>query len=142
MLASSREYRNKGYTAGLLADDIEEYFENEGYTTQRADKEDSHIVQAKKGGILRELVAGERAFTVVIVVEPDKFKVSIGVGEWLQNLTVSVLESIIVSPLVFFVEVPISLWSYEIEGKIWRFIDGQVALRRSPGSGGPGTKVS
>ena len=133
MLASSREYSSKGVTADKLADDSEEFFENQGYKTQRADKDDSHVVQAQKGGVLRGLVAGDRAFTVLVLAEPGKVKVSIGVGQWLQNLTVSVLESLIVTPLVFFAEIPVSLWSYEIEGKIWKFVDSQVALRTTPG---------
>ncbi len=131
MLASSREYANKGVSAEKLADDVEEYFQNAGYKTQRADKEDNHVVQAQKLGVLRGLVAGERAFTVLVEGEPSKVKVSIGVGEWLQNLTMSVLEALIVSPLVFFVEIPVSLWSYEIEASIWKFIDKQVVLRSS-----------
>ena len=133
MLASSREYSSKGVSADKVADDVEEYFQNEGYQTQRADKEGSHIIQGKKTGVLRDLVAGDRAFTVIIASGPDKLKVTIGVGKWLQNFSVSVLESLLLIPLVFFVEIPVSLWSYEIEGKMWKFIDGQVALRRSSG---------
>jgi hypothetical protein len=68
---------------------------------------------------------------VIVAGEPNNLKVSIGVGKWLQNLTVSVIETVLVTPLLFFVEVPISLWSYEIEGELWRFIDKQVELRSS-----------
>jgi hypothetical protein len=67
-------------------------------------------------------------FTVIVAGEPDKLKVSIGIGKWLQNLGVSVMESLLVTPLLLFVEIPISLWSYEIEGKLWQFIDKQVEL--------------
>ncbi len=132
MLASSREFVNKRMSVDKLADDLEEYFQNAGYTTQRADKGDSHLIQAQKAGILRDLIAGDRAFTVLISGDPNKVKVSIGVGKWLQNLTVSVLEALVLTPLVFFLEIPVSLWSYEIEVKLWQFIDKQVELRSSP----------
>ncbi len=129
MLAASREFVNKSVSVDKLADDVEEYFQNQGYTTQRADKENWHVIQAQKAGILRDLVAGDRAFTVLITQEANKVKVSVGVGKWLQNLTVSVVEALLVTPLLFFVEIPMSLWSYEIEGKLWQFIDKQVELR-------------
>ena len=81
MLASSREYSSKGISPGIVADDMEEYFQNQGYETQGTDKEGTHVVQAKKAGVLRDLVAGDRAFTVIIAPGPDKLKVSIGVGK-------------------------------------------------------------
>ena len=132
MLAASREFVNKNVSLDKLADDIEEHLELQGYKTQRADQDNSHIIQAQKSGVLRDLIAGDRAFTVLITGEPNKLKVSIGVGKWLQNLAVSFLEGLLLTPLVFFVEIPVQFWSYEIEGKLWEFIDKQVELRSVP----------
>ncbi len=129
MRAASRDYVGKNVSVEKLADDIEEYFQNEGYTTQEANTEKGHVIQAQKAGVLRDMVAGDRAFTVLISGEPNNVKVSIGVGKWFQNLTVSVVEALLLTPLVFFVEIPLSLWSYEIENKLWRFVDQQVELR-------------
>ena len=100
------------------------------------------MFQAQKAGFLRDLVAADRAFTGVIASEPNKLKVSIGVGKWLQNLTVSLLEAIVVTPLVVFVEMPVFLWSYEIENRLWRFIDSQVELRSSFGPASPTSRRS
>jgi hypothetical protein len=128
-LAASREYVNKRVSLEKLTDDIEEYFQDQGYKTQRLDQEKGNVVQAQKAGVLRDLVAGDRAFTVVVAGQPDNLKISIGVGKWLQNLAVSIVEAALLTPLLFFVEIPLSLWSYEIEGEIWKFIDQQVKLR-------------
>jgi hypothetical protein len=132
VLAASREYVNKNVDLGKLADDVEEYFELQGYTTQKADKENWHLIQAKKAGFLRDIAAADRAFTVLLTGEQNNFKVSIGVGKWLQNMAVSFLEGLLLTPLVFFVEIPVQFWSYEIEGRLWEFTDKQVELRSVP----------
>jgi hypothetical protein len=129
MQVASREYFGKNCNLEHLADSIEEYFSTQKYQVQSAKKDDGWVVQAKKEGILRDLLAADRAFTVTVTGDPSNFKVSFGIGKWFQNLAYAALESLILVPAVLFVEVPITLWSFEIESKFWGFIEGEVELR-------------
>ncbi len=129
MRAASREFIEKACNLDNLADAIEEHFQVEGYETQSSKRPDGWLVQARKAGILRDLLAADRAFTVTISGEPNNFRVSFGIGKWAQNLAVALAEGIALAPLVFFVEVPISLWSFEIEREFWKFVEGQVELK-------------
>ena len=129
MRSVTRDYVGKGCNLELLADSIEEDFQTKKYRTQSTSKENGWIVQAKKEGFLREMLAADRAFTITVVGEPNNFKISFGVGKWVQNLGMAVLEGVLVWPVIFFVEVPISLWSYEIEREFWTFVEKEVELR-------------
>jgi hypothetical protein len=128
MRSVSRDYIGKECNLDLLADSIEEDFQTKKYQTQSSKNEDGWIIQARREGILRELLAADRAFTITVTGEPDNFKVSFGIGKWVQNLGIALVEGI-VWPIVFFVEVPISLWSYEIEREFWEFVEQEVELK-------------
>jgi hypothetical protein len=125
----TRDYVGKGCNLDLLADSIEEEFQTKKYETQSTKRDDGWLIQAKREGILRDLVAADRAFTVTVTGEPNNFKVSFGIGKWVQNLGMALLEGIALWPIVFFAEVPISLWSYEIEREFWAFVENQVELK-------------
>ncbi|MDV3278692.1 MAG: hypothetical protein LYZ69_09570 [Nitrososphaerales archaeon] len=129
MRPAFRDYFNKNCNLELLADAVEEHFQVEGYETQSGRKDEGWVVQARKGGALRELLAADRAFTITVAGGPANFRVTFGIGKWLQNLGVAVVEGIAIAPLVTFVEIPISLWSYEIEREFWSYVEKQVELR-------------
>ncbi len=129
MRVASRDYVSKGCNLEHLADSVEEHFQVEGYESQLAKKPDGWIIQARKKGFLRDLLAADRAFTVTVSGEPDNFRVSFGIGKWAQNLGLALVEGVAIAPVVFFLEVPVSLWSYEIEREFWNFVEKQVDLR-------------
>lgn len=129
MRAASRHYIDKNCSLDLLADAIEERFQTQKYETQSSKEPDGWLVQAKKESILRDLAASERAFTVTLTGLPNNFTVSFGIGKWIQNLGFAVLEGLLVAPIFLYVEVPASLWSYEIENEFWKFVEQQVVLR-------------
>lgn len=129
MRVASREYVGKGCNLDLLSDSIEEDFQVQRYETQSSKRPDGWIIQAKKAGIVRDLLASDRAFTVTVAGDPNNFKVSFGIGKWTQNLGMALLEGIALAPVVFFLEVPLSLWSFEIEREFWNFIEKQVELK-------------
>ena len=129
MRSVTRDYVGKGCNLELLADSIEEDFQTKKYQTQGAQKDSGYVVQAKKEGLLRELLAADRAFTITVVGEPNNFKVSFGIGKWVQNLGMAALEGVLIWPVIFFAEVPISLWSYEIEREFWAFVEKEVELK-------------
>ena len=128
--AASRDYLGKNCNLEHLADSIEENFVTQGYKTQSAHNNQGWVVQARKAGILRELVAADRSFTVVVTGEPNKFRVSFGIGKWIQNLSVAVLETVLFDfLLILFVEIPVSLWSYAIENEFWSFVEKEVEMQ-------------
>jgi hypothetical protein len=128
--AASRDYVGKKCNLEHLADSIEERFSTQGYQTQSGKTEQGWVVQAKKVGILRDLLAADRAFTIVVSGEPNKFKVSFGIGKWIQNLSIAVLETLLFDfLLILFVEIPISLWSFAIENEFWGFVEKEVELQ-------------
>jgi hypothetical protein len=127
--AASRHYVGQNCNLDLLADSIEEHFQSEGYKTQSGKTDKGWVVQAKKEGLLRELVAADRAFTAVVSGQPADFEVAFGIGKWLTNLGMATLEGLLIAPLLFFVEIPVALWSYAIESQFWSFVDKEVELR-------------
>jgi hypothetical protein len=128
-LATSRKYIGRDCNLELLADGIEEYFQTRGYATQSGKKDSGFVVQVRKEGTLRTVVAADRSFTITVAGEPNSFSVSFGIGKWLQNISVAALEGIAIGPAIFLAEVPISLWDYEIEREFWNFVEQQVQLR-------------
>ncbi len=73
------------------------------------------IIQAQKGGILRDLIAAERAFTIMISGRPDDFSIHVGIGKWVQNIAVAAAETLFLSVLFLAVDVPEALWTKHVE---------------------------
>lgn len=105
MRSVSRDYVGKGCNLDPLADSIEEDFQTRRYETQGSKMEGGWMIQAKREGFLRDLLTAERAFTITATGEPNEFKVSFGIGKWVQNLGVAPLEGIVLWRIVF-IEVP------------------------------------
>jgi hypothetical protein len=115
----SEHFEGKGTDLSALASHVEEYLKSDGFTVQTSPPSDQGtVIQAKKTGFLREIVAAERAFTITITGSSSDFTVRFGVGKWLQNLGVAALETLLVSELFLVVDVADSLWSLEVEDKI------------------------
>ena len=139
MKAASREYTGEDIDMNKVADAAESFFRNEKYEVQRANHPKGVVIQARKKGILRDLLAEDRAFTVMVTGGPKEVKVSLGVGKWLQNLGVAVIEGIILTPLLWLVEIPLGLWSFEIENQFWSYMEQQIQVGLSP-EGMPGKR--
>jgi len=128
MRAASRRYCGRNCDLGYLLESIEKHFRVRGYQTQSARKEGAWVVQARREGALRALVV-DRALTITANGEPGGFTISFGTGKWAQNLGSAVAEGLVLSPMTFLLEAPVSLRSYEVEREFWDFIEQQVALR-------------
>jgi hypothetical protein len=129
MKVASRVYVTKNCNLEHLADSIEERFSTQGYETQSTKTDQGWVVQARKKGMLRDILAADRAFTVAISGTPNNFIVSFGIGKWVQNIGMAAIEGFFIYPLIFFVEIPVSLWSFRIENQFWRYAESQVELR-------------
>ena len=120
MLGDKEEhFEGKGTDLGALQSHIEEYLKNDGFTVQTsAPSAEGTVIQARKGGFLREVVASDRAFTITIKGDPSDFTVRFGIGKWLEHLGVAAIETLLISDLFLVVDVADSLWSLEVEDKI------------------------
>jgi hypothetical protein len=101
-----------------LVNKFSEYLEDEGYKVQTKVEGDRAILQAQKGGILRDIIAAERALTFTFEKNGENVKVTVGVGKWLQNLGVTALEVLFLSELFVFVDVPEILWNSHVENEL------------------------
>ncbi len=128
MKFAQRDYVGKDVNIDKLEGLIEEFFREEGFKIQSSKHPNGYLIQAKKGGIFRTLLAAKRAYTIIIEGQSSNFKIKVGVGEWLKDLGVAALETFFLTPLLAFIEIPEALWSYEIEHHLWHYIETQVEL--------------
>jgi len=111
-------FQGKNKDLDQLAQQIEQQLQSEGYKTQSTKAPLGNIIQATKAGILRDLFAADRAFTIMVSGQPADFTVQIGIGKWVQNLAVTAAETILLSGLFLAVDVPEMLWTTHVEGGI------------------------
>ena len=128
MRYAQRDFVGKDTDLDKLRDLVEEFFKEEGFRLQSSKHPNGYLIQAKKGGIFRTLLASDRAYTIVIEGTSSNFKVKIGIGDWLKDLSIAALESFFLTPLLSFIEIPEALWSYEIEHHLWHYIETQIEL--------------
>ncbi len=128
MKYAQRDYVGKNANLAKLETLVEEFFKEEGFKLQSSKHPNGYLIQAKKGGIFRTLLAGDRAYTILIEGSSSNFKIKVGVGAWLKDISVAALESFFLTPLVAFIEIPEALWSYEIEHHLWHYIETQIEL--------------
>jgi hypothetical protein len=115
----SEHFEGKGTNLTDLETHITQYLENDGFAVQTAPPSDQGtVIQAKKAGFLRDVVAADRAFTITISGTSSDFTVRFGIGKWLQNLGVAAAETLLVSELFLPIDVADTMWSLEIEDKI------------------------
>jgi hypothetical protein len=76
------------------------------------------VVQATKAGILRDIITADRAFSILIMGEPNDFSIHIGIGKLIQNLAVAAVETLLVTWLFLAVDVPEMLWTEHVENGI------------------------
>jgi hypothetical protein len=122
-----RHYQGKKVDLNVLKGKIEEYLKGDGFKLQSSTPSPhGTVIQAQKGGFLRSIITADRAFTILIDGEPNNFTVRVGVGRWLKHLAITGVETLLLSELFLFVDVPETLWNLEIENKILKTIDSFV----------------
>ena len=95
---------------------------SDGYKTQLKSAPLGTIIQAQKAGILRDIITADRAFTILISGQSDDFTIHVGIGKWVQNIAVAVVETLLISALFLTVDVPEMLWTTHVEKEIVRKI--------------------
>jgi hypothetical protein len=120
-------YQNKNVDLNMLKDNIVEYLQNDGFKVQLPKPgESTWLIQAQKGGFLKELISAERAMNIYIKGDPMDFTVRIGIGKWVQNIAVTAVETIALTELFLPLDVAEMLWNFNVENKIVKKIDDLV----------------
>ncbi len=114
---SEKVIRFEGKSKDLdeLSRQIIEKLSSEGYKTQSIKNSLGIIIQAKKTGVLRDIITAERAFVILISGQPNDFTIHIGIGKFNQNLAVASVEAILTVGLFLIVDIPEMLWNIEVE---------------------------
>ncbi len=102
---------------------FENFLKENGWKTQSKVEGNKAIVQAQKAGILRDIVAAERALTFTLEDDNGKLKVNVGVSKWLMDLGVTALEVIFLSELFIFVDVPEMVWNEHVEKELMQQLE-------------------
>src|ERR1700675_2392486 len=122
-------YQGKNTNLEALRDNIISYLQSDGFKIQSTRQTvGGSLIQAQKGGFLRELITAERALNILIQGEPNNFSVRVGIGKWVQNIAVATVETLLISELFLPLDVGEMLWNVEVEKKLMRKIDDFVAM--------------
>lgn len=106
-----------------IVNSFTEYLKSDGWKVQQKTEGNKAVIQAQKGGILRDIIAADRAITFTMEQNGNNLKVTAGVGKWLQNLAVTAVEAILLSELFLVVDVPEILWTEHVEGKLLKKLE-------------------
>lgn len=112
------QFQGKNKDLAQLSQQISQQLETEGYKVQSRNAPLGNIIQAQKGGILRDIIDAERAFTILVSGNPNDFTVRIGIGKWVQNIAVAAAEVLLLTTLFLVVDVPEMLWTVHVENGI------------------------
>ena len=115
-------FEGKNKDLDKLSLQIIEKLSSKGYKTQSTTNSMGIIIQAKKAGVLRDIITAERAFVILISGQPNDFTIHIGIGKFYQNLAVASVEAILTAGLFLLIDIPEMLWNNEIEKGIMKDI--------------------
>lgn len=116
-------FTGKNRNLDELSQQIIKKLSSEGYHTQAATNPMGIIIQAKKAGVLRDIITAERAFTILIAGQPNDFAIHIGIGKFNQNLAVASIEALLTIGLFLVVDIPEMVWTNEVEKGIIKDIN-------------------
>jgi hypothetical protein len=111
-------FQGKNKDLNQLSQLIVQQLNSEGYKTQLGTPPLGIVIQAKKTGIMRDIITADRAFSILITGQPNDFSVHIGIGKWIQNLAVAAVETLLLTWLFLAVDVPEMLWTRHVESTI------------------------
>ncbi len=109
-----------------LVNDFANYLKNSGWKVQNNTQNDQAILQAQKAGILRDIIAADRALTFTFKKDNDNIDVNIGVAKLLQNLGVTAIETILLSEIFIVIDVPEIAWTDHVEKDLLKQLE-QIA---------------
>lgn len=122
-------YKDMHTDLNALRQNIVSYLQSDGFKLQEPKPgQNRMLIQAQKGGFLREIITSERALNILIQGTPDDFTVQIGVGKWIQNIAVTAVETIVLTELFLPLDVAEMLWNFNVENGVAKKIDEMVRM--------------
>ncbi|SMH71028.1 hypothetical protein [Candidatus Nitrosotalea okcheonensis] len=116
-------FHDKNKDLNQLAQQIITTLDADGYKTQLTTNSPTGIIiQAKKAGILRDIITADRAFTIMITGDSNNFAIHIGIGKWVQNIAVAAAEALLLSVLFLAIDIPEMLWTKHVENEVLKKI--------------------
>lgn len=128
MKYASRNYESPNLDLKHISNLALGFFKEEGFVTQRFEKSNEHIIQARKGGILRALLSTSRAITVVLNAHNNTIAAYMGISEWIDGSEDERKRMIGLSIEKLFLETQESLWAYEIEHHLWNHLETNIEI--------------
>ena len=129
-------FGNRNWDLDDLGRKIETSLQSDNWQTQMVSTPKGVVIQAKKEDLLRNILTATRAITILVAGKPNDFVVEVGVGKWLQNLTVAAVAAVITAGLFLLINVPAMLWNFQVEdeiiNKITRIVESQPAVEELP----------
>jgi hypothetical protein len=117
------QFQNKNKDLNQLGQQIVQILQSDGYKTEfNTSVPQGIVIQATKAGILRDIITADRAFTIMIVGEPNNFAIHIGIGRLIRNLAIAGAETVLLSGLFLAVDIPEMLWTRHVENEILKRI--------------------
>ncbi|QRF75406.1 hypothetical protein Thermo_00905 [Thermoplasmatales archaeon] len=96
-----------------------QFLQNQRWKVQSNVQGDKAVMQAQKPGILRDLVAADRALTFTFdATAPGQLQVTTGVGKVLKNLAITAIETLLLSEIFVVVDIPEILFTEHIEKEL------------------------
>ena len=124
-------YQNRNVDLTALRDSIVTFLQQDGFKVQQPKPgADAMLIQAQKGGYLREIISAERALNVLIQGQPNDFTVRVGIGKWIQNVAVTAVETVLITELFLPLDVAEMLWNFNVENKVIKKIDELVSTQQ------------
>lgn len=119
-------YTNKNVDLDRLSQQVVDYLNSEKFGTQKVKSASGTVIEARKENLLRDLITADRCITILIQGQPNDFKVTVGIGRWIQNLSVAAVEAALTAGLFLIVDIPQMLWNHHIRDEIVQAINQMI----------------
>jgi hypothetical protein len=117
---------NKQLDINALTQAVGGRLQQEKWKVQQRVEGSKGVVQAQKAGILRDVIAADRALMMTFESVPEGTKMTVGVGKFAQNLAVVAIETLFLSSIFLPLDISEVLWTDHVEKGVILEIDGIV----------------
>jgi hypothetical protein len=124
-------FTNRNWDLKDLSQRIVSMLDRDDWMTQMGNSEKGTLIQAKKENFLRDIITADRALSILVVGEPNDFRVTIGIGKWAQNLSVAAVETILTGGLILLVDIPEMMWNAKVENEVLTKITAIVESKQA-----------
>jgi hypothetical protein len=115
MMERLLRYKGKNKNVEKLGKEIVQELIEQDYKVESNATPNRVVIQARKDGVLRDIITANRAFTILLQGSPEDFTVRIGIGKLVQNLSVAAAEALVLSNLFLVIDIPEMLWTTQVE---------------------------